>query len=118
MSPVRHRVSGAVLSFPLVEEMHRVRGELASSETRIARTLVKEGPIRVTLVAVAPGGALHEHTADGPVTIQVLDGDLELDAGSRTWPADAGTLLALEAGVAHAVRSPSGCVFLLTVVHT
>ena len=117
MSPVRHQISGAVLEFPLVGEMQRVRGELAPSETRIARTLVKEGPIRVTLVAVAAGGALHEHTAGGPVTIQVLDGAIELDAAGRTWSAGPGTLLALEAGVPHAVRSPSGGMFLLTVVH-
>lgn len=118
MSPVRHRVSGVVLSFSLAEETRRVLGELAETETRIARTLVKEGPVRVTLVAVAAGGELREHTAEGPVTIHVLDGAIDLDAAGTTWPASAGTLLALDAGVAHAVRSPEGAIFLLTVVRS
>ncbi|HSQ30739.1 MAG TPA: cupin domain-containing protein [Gemmatimonadaceae bacterium] len=117
MSPVRHQVSGNVLSFSLSEEIRRVRGELGAEETRIARTLVKDGPMRVTLVTMDAGGVLAEHTAAGPITIHVLQGAIEVDVTGKTWPAPTGTLLALDAGVAHAVRSRDGGLFLLTVVH-
>ena len=117
MSPVRHQVSGNVLSFALDEEIRRVRRELGPEESRIGRTLVKEGPMRVTLVTVDAGSVLREHAADGPITIQVLEGAIEIDATGRTWPAPAGTLLALDAGVPHAVRSRDGGLFLLTLVH-
>ena len=51
MSPARHDVSGPMLSFSLGEELALVRTQLAGS-TRSARTLVNEGALRVSLVAL------------------------------------------------------------------
>lgn len=116
MSPVQHPVSGAALSFELAQEMDTVRRELAGASARIARTLVKEGPLRVTLVGVSAGGGLKQHKSDGPISIQVLEGAIEVEAEGRSWPLAAGALLVLEAGLAHAVRSDRGGFFLLTLV--
>src|SRR5438094_6783455 len=58
MSSIQHRVSGRALSFSLEDEMRKVRQELTSASARIARTLVKDGPLTVTLVAVRSGGGL------------------------------------------------------------
>jgi quercetin dioxygenase-like cupin family protein len=116
MSPVRHRVSGTTLVFSLEKEIQTVREELASVSARIARTLVKDGPLRVTLVGVRPGGGLSEHTSAGPITIHVLEGSITLTAQENTWALTAGSLLALDAAVPHAVHSESGGMFLLTVV--
>lgn len=117
MSPVQHRVSGAALSFTLADEMQRVREELAKVQARIGRTLVKDGPLRVTLVGLNADHGLHEHRAAGPVTIHVLEGAIEVDVAGARKSLDAGMLLALDAGVAHAVTSRSGGFFLLTVMH-
>lgn len=116
MSPVQHPVSAAALSFELAREMETVRRELAGAAGRIARTLVKEGALRITLVGVGAGGGLREHRADGPISIQVLDGDIEVNAGGRSHTLASGALLVLEAGVPHAVRSERGGFFLLTLV--
>jgi len=97
--------------------MQRVREELAKVQARIGRTLVKDGPLRVTLVGLNADHALHEHRATGPVTIQVLEGTIEVDVSGAPYPLDAGMLLALDAGVAHAVTSRTGGFFLLTVMH-
>jgi quercetin dioxygenase-like cupin family protein len=115
MSPVQHPVSGSALSFSLAEESRRVRAELGDSRERIARTLVKEGSLRVTLVALRAGGALEPHKAEGPISVHVLEGDVELTADGRTWSLEPGGLLALDAGVTHDVRSSRGALFLLTV---
>jgi quercetin dioxygenase-like cupin family protein len=116
MSPVQHPVSGDVLSFELAQEMDAVRRELAGAAGRVARTLVKEGALRITLVGVSAGGGLREHKADGPISIEVLEGDVEVEAGGRRWPLASGALLVLEAGAPHAVRSARGGLFLLTLV--
>ena len=115
MSPVRHDVSGPMLSFSLEEELALVRAQLAGS-TRSARTLVKEGALRVSLVGLAAGGTIAEHKADGPITVHVLEGDIVLDARNGSHVLGAGMLVALEADVPHAVPSTNGGVFLLTVI--
>jgi quercetin dioxygenase-like cupin family protein len=116
MSPVKHPVSGPELCFSLSEEMALLRTELRTAPARSARTLIKEGPVTVTLIGVNPGGSLHPHKADGPITVQVLEGEVEFTVGESTHALQAGTLLALDSGITHAVHSAHGGIFLLTVV--
>lgn len=115
MSPVGRRVSATALSFVLADEMAIVRRDLESAAGRIARTLIKNGPLRVTLVGMKPRGELKEHSAEGPITIQVIEGSIELELlGSRSM-LSTGMLLSLDGGVPHSVTSASGALFLLTL---
>jgi quercetin dioxygenase-like cupin family protein len=116
MSPVKHPVSGPELTFSLPEEMALLRTELRTAPARSARTLIKEGPVTVTLIGVNPGGSLHPHKADGPIIVQALEGEVEFTLGETTHALSAGSLLALDAGITHAVHSAHGAIFLLTVV--
>src|SRR5690606_40905261 len=83
---------------------------------RNARTLVKDGPLRLTLVVVAPGGAVAEHRADGPILVQPIEGAIVFEALGRDHELRPGQVLAAAAGVPHRVRSDTGGAFLLTVV--
>lgn len=114
--PVKRQVAGAELSFSLEKEVQTVRAELAAVPARVARTLVKEGSLRVTVVGVNPGGSLRSHRADGPITIQVMDGEIEIETDGHTRPLSRGMLFALNAGITHSVRSARGGIFLLTVI--
>ena len=116
MSPLKHQVSGPELTFSLAAEMASLRTELRTAPSRSAKTLIKEGPVTVTLIGVNPGGSLHAHKANGPITIQVLEGELELAIGEATRALPTGTLLGLDGGITHAVHSAHGGIFLLTVV--
>ncbi|HUX34617.1 MAG TPA: hypothetical protein VMV51_12180, partial [Gemmatimonadaceae bacterium] len=104
-----------VLMFNLADEMRTVRDELATGHARIARTLVKEGPLRLTLIGLSPGGAMHAHHAEAPITIQVLEGAIVLDVGGELRSMATGALAALDHGVHHAVSSAGGGLFLLTL---
>lgn len=115
MTPVHRSLAGDVLAFDLSEEMQLGRDELTAGRARIARTLVKEGALRVTLVSLSPGASIHEHEAEGPITIQVLAGELELNAGGETRLHSVGALIALDQRVRHAVSSSRGAMFLLTL---
>ena len=114
MSPVQHPVSGPALLFDLAEERRIVHEQLATA-SRTARTLVKNGLLRETLLGLAPGGALASHSAEGPISMHVLEGAIELDVNGKRWPLPAGSLFALDAGIEHSVHSAQGGVFLLTV---
>lgn len=116
MSPVRHQISGKALTHYLDDELRTLREQLQSASERVGRTLLKNGPLRVTLVGIRPGGVLRAHTADGPITVQVLEGELDFEAAGQTWSLKPGALFSLDAGVRHAARTRDGAIFLLTVV--
>ena len=46
---------------------------------RSGRTLLKDGPLRVTVIVLAPGGGIPEHQTDGHLALQVLRGDLHIN---------------------------------------
>lgn len=112
MPSINRPLSGDVLVFDLAAE-RALMGEPGS--TRSARTLIKSGPLRVTLVALAPGGEIAEHHADGPITVHVLDGHVRFTAGDDHYDLDTGALLTAAGGVRHRVASERGGTFLLTV---
>lgn len=116
MSPVHRPLANAVLAFDLAEEMRIVRAELEAGHSRIGRTLVKEGPLRLTLIGVRPASGMHEHVAEGPITIHGLEGTIVVRAGSEARTIAAGGLMALDAGVRHDVSSNEGGIFLLTLI--
>jgi quercetin dioxygenase-like cupin family protein len=116
MSPVHRTLSNSVLVFDLADEMRVVRSQLDAGQSRIARTLVKEGSLRLTLIGVRAGGEMHEHVAQGPITIHALEGKIivRTEREARTLPA--GGLMALAGGVRHDVSSNEGGLFLLTLI--
>ena len=107
---------GRVTVLDLDEERGRAVDAMASeSRQRVARTLVKYGSLRVTLLELAPGGSLAEHRADGPITVQPLRGSLSFSALGQIFELSPGHLLSLDARVPHAVSSEGGATFLLTL---
>ncbi len=111
-----HQLQGALLRFDTASEIDALRRQLAPSGTgRAAKTLVKEGPIRVTLVALRQGAALDEHHAAGPVTIHVLQGIFRLSTSAGDTEVRAGELIALDAEVPHTARAVHDCALLVTV---
>jgi quercetin dioxygenase-like cupin family protein len=115
MTPVNRNLTNAVLAFDLEAELRSAREELRPGPSRMARTLVKEGPLRLTLVGLGPGGTIRPHQADAPITIHVLDGEILLEAGSEVHRLTNDSLVALDGGVRHAVSAPNGGFFLLTL---
>ena len=118
MSSLDRTISGEVLVRHLPRDEQTIDQTLVARHGRSARTLVKEGPLRLTILALAAGGDLPAHNTDGPVSIHILEGEVVFEAVGQKYPLSVGDLLVLAAGVEHSASSASGCVFLLTVVHT
>ena len=118
MSPVQRTLASTVLAFDLIDEMRIVRAELDAGHARIARTLAKEGPLRLTLIGIRAGGGMHEHVAEGPITIHALEGTIVVRVGNEVRTVVPGSIIALSGGVRHDVSSTDGGFFLLTLIAT
>ncbi len=104
------------MSFVLADELNILRSDLEETSERSARTIVKLGAMRITLVGLNPGGELRPHSSPGPIAVQVLDGSVRFEAEGQSWELPAGSLFTLEGGITHSVSSPAGGIFLLTLV--
>jgi len=99
MSPIDRPVSGDVLQFSLDAERKQVNDRaVLESHGRNARTLVKERHLRVTLVTVRAEGLIAKHHSAGPITVQVLEGDIRFRAKGEEHRLKAGDLLAVSGG--------------------
>jgi quercetin dioxygenase-like cupin family protein len=118
MSSLHRSVDGDVQIHRLSSAEQTIDHALLAKNGRSARTLSKVGALRLTLIAVAPSGELPVHSADGPISVHVLEGDVVFNAAGVDHALAAGDVLVLAAGIDHSVRSEGGGSFLLTVVHT
>ena len=118
MSSMHRTISGEVLVQHLTDDAMLIDRGLVKQHGRSARTLVKEGPLRVTMIALAPNGTLPAHSTIGPISIQLVEGDITITAAGKEYSLTIGDLLVVAANVEHSARSAKGGAFLLTVVHT
>jgi len=80
MSSMQHTVRGDVLLHHLTQDASTLDDDRLARSGRTARTLINEGPLRLTMLALAPDGDLPEHSTDGHVSIHILEGSAVLHA--------------------------------------
>jgi quercetin dioxygenase-like cupin family protein len=99
-----------------LEELRRqpVYGTSVPSGT----TLVKEPDLRIVLMALRAGGRMEKHHASGPISVQVLEGQVRMRLPDRDVEIPAGRLLALEPKIPHDVEAMEDSAFLLTIGRT
>jgi len=108
-------MSDALLgTFNIDEEIERFRpGDSVAG--RRAETLIKTDGLRVILVTMRTGISLHEHSAQGPITIHALQGRFNVTFDDQDRVIGPGDLLSLASGVRHAVNALADGAFLLTI---
>jgi len=112
----KRSLHGPLQSFDLDTEAARLRQEKAWQEgRRHAITLRKGEGLNVVLLVMKEGDRLDEHSAPGPVTLSVHEGRIRFSAADENVEAEAGTLLACDAGVRHSVEALGEAVCLLNV---
>jgi quercetin dioxygenase-like cupin family protein len=78
-------------------------------------TIFRRAPVAHVLFSFEAGGGLDRHSANGLVTIHVLEGSLRVEAEGRDHALGAGQVLILAPEVPHDVRAVDASAMLLTV---
>ena len=105
-----------LLTFDLPAVLAQLKREDTWAHTpRTGITLLKGQQLRVTLVALHAGTTIPSHQADGPITVQVIEGTLMFRTEAQTLRLQAGHLVTLQGGMPHALEAVEESAFLLTL---
>jgi quercetin dioxygenase-like cupin family protein len=110
-------LSEAVLQFNLTSELDQLHQDEAwlHPAGRSSKTLVKYPDLRVVLIAMRANTRMHQHTAEGRISVHTLNGHIRLHLPERVVDLPAGNLLALDQCVSHDVEATEDSAFLLTL---
>jgi len=95
------------------EQLARAR---QSNSGRSAQTIYggHDHFLRQTVIALVAGRELGEHYSPGEATLQVLNGEVRVSAGTESWDGAVGDFLIIPA-VRHSLQAVDDSVVLLTV---
>jgi quercetin dioxygenase-like cupin family protein len=111
-----HHVTDPLIEVDLAIELEAVRvSDSYRAADHAAKTIAKQPGVSVVLIALKPGGQMHEHYAGGAITVQGIDGHVEFTVSERSVALTRGRLLTIPPGVAHRVRGLNESAFLLTI---
>jgi len=103
-----------LLSFK--DRMAQLKSEKAwETNDRNAITLLHHPRLRVVLIALHEGALLDTHTADGPITIHLLEGQVEVTVNGKAFSLQPGNAVAVDDQIPHSVKGLETSVFLLTL---
>jgi quercetin dioxygenase-like cupin family protein len=110
-------LSGPLLQFDLASELDQLHRDESWLQItgRSSKTLVKYPDLRIVLIAMKANTRMHEHTAAGKISVQLLNGHIRLHLPEQVVDLPAGHLLALDQCVPHDVEATEDSAFLLTL---
>ena len=116
MSPLSRPLAGENLAFTLPALIDELRqDDLYARSGRVGRTLVKAGPLRITLTVLADGVEVGTHQAESPMTLQVVIGSLRYRLDDETFVLTAGQVLFFGPGHARDITAIGATALLLTI---
>ena len=85
---------------------------------RNAMTVYKTNGMRMVLIALHEDATLKKHTAEGIISVQVLEGEIIFSTDDQSVVIRKGHMIALHKGLPHSVKAIKETVFLLTLTTT
>ncbi len=96
----------------ITEELRKIRArDVEVSST----TVLKTDTLRIVLIVLRSGATLHEHHADGRLSVQVLEGEVDLSAENDSHRLRPGMIVSLGPRVPHHVIARDDAALLLTI---
>ncbi len=113
-----HQLSGTVSVDLLGGAADLLEKARASTSGRAAKTVVKNGALRITLIAMKKGATAKSHSVDGPATIHVIRGKLRITTPRGPEDVASGKMFALGANVQHSHTALADCIAVLTIAES
>lgn len=111
-------LSEEIIRYNLSSELEKLKGAASwrRESGRSAETLVKYNEFRIVLVRMKPGSYMSQHKAEGPISIQAIQGKIRVHLpGDRMENLAPGDLLTLDRCLEHDVEALEESAFLLTI---
>lgn len=112
---------GRIVDAPLVnmdirDFIKQIKSEQAwEKNDRNAITIYKTDGMRIVLIALHEDAVMATHTANGVISVQVLEGEIVFSAANQSVVLKKGEMIALHKGEPHSVAAIKESVFLLTL---
>lgn len=113
-----------IIDAPLVELdipdfMKQIKNEKTwHTSDRNAITIFKTDGMRIVVVALHAGAIMEEHSAEGIISVQVLEGTIKFSTSKDMRMLGKNQMVALHQGLKHSVEAVSEAVFLLTLTNS
>jgi quercetin dioxygenase-like cupin family protein len=107
--------AGPSLAFDLAQQIRELRQESYWQSGRNSKTLAKYDDFRIVLTALRAKTTIHEHHSAGRISVQTVEGHLQMHAGGKEFDLPAGRMLVLDRSLPHDVVAIEDSAFLLTI---
>jgi quercetin dioxygenase-like cupin family protein len=113
------QVDAPILAIDLPRFIKQIKEETAWEESdRNAITVFKTNGLRIVLIALHKGAEMVKHTAEGIISVQVLEGKMQFNTDQQSVELSKGKMLALHERIPHTVLAIEETIFLLTLTTT
>lgn len=109
-------LNASLVTLDLNHFVEQLRAAPAWKESdRNSMTIFKSDQLRIVLIGLHEGAELKTHTANGIITVQVLEGQMKFIAEPQTVGLQKGQMVTLQKQVPHSVVALKETFFLLTL---
>jgi quercetin dioxygenase-like cupin family protein len=109
-------IDAPMVAIDLSEAMKQVKKEASwENNDRNAITVFKSNGMCIVLIALHKGAVMNTHTAQGMISVQVLEGKMTFAADKQSPELIKGQMLVLHEGIPHSVTAIEETIFLLTL---
>ena len=112
----RRLIDAPLVSIDIPEFRKQLKSEVTwQTSDRNAITVFKTNGFRMVLIALHEEAFMQEHTTDGIISVQVIEGEINFRTKKETLILRAGEIIALHKGINHSIEAIKESMFLLTL---
>lgn len=109
-------IDSPLLQIDLPALTRQIKSEEAwTKNDRNAITIFKTPGVNIVLIALHAHAEMPKHTAQGIISVQVLEGSVKFSTDDEFIDIKKGQLVTLHAGIPHSVLATEEAIFLLTI---